>query len=216
MQNIKAYLDSAITTIEKVPCEEIASAIAVLTWARMNDKQVFVMGNGGSAATASHFACDLAKGTLAHDRPRFRVIALTDNMPLFSALANDFGFEHVFSEQLSSLVRGGDVVLAISGSGNSVNVANAVKHAHQAHATTIGLLGFDGGVLKDLVDICILVSNDSYEQVEDLHLMLGHLMCVCIRQAITADAYPLPENLVSESGRLRLTEGVARAERGVS
>lgn len=216
MQNIKAYLDSAITTIEKLPCEEIASAIAVLTWARMNDKQVFVMGNGGSAATASHFACDLAKGTLAHDRPRFRVIALTDNMPLFSALANDFGFEHVFSEQLSSLVRGGDVVLAISGSGNSVNVVNAVKHARQAHATTIGLLGFAGGVLKDLVDICILVSNDSYEQVEDLHLMLGHLMCVCIRQAITADAYPLPENLVSESGRLRLAEGVARAERGVS
>jgi len=216
MQNIKAYLDSAITTIEKLPCEEIASAIAVLTWARMNDKQVFVMGNGGSAATASHFACDLAKGTLAPDRPRFRVIALTDNMPLFSALANDFGFEHVFSEQLSSLVRGGDVVLAISGSGKSVNVVNAVKHARQAHATTIGLLGFDGGVLKDLVDICILVSNDSYEQVEDLHLMLGHLMCVCIRQAITADAYPLPDHLVSDAGRLRLAEGVARAERSVS
>jgi len=212
MQNIKAYLDSAITTIEKLPCEEIASAIAVLTWARMNDKQVFVMGNGGSAATASHFACDLAKGTLAHDRPRFRVIALTDSMPLFSALANDFGFEHVFSEQLASLVREGDVVLAISGSGNSVNVVNAVKHARQAHATTIGLLGFDGGVLKDLVDICILVSNDSYEQVEDLHLMLGHLMCVCIRQAITADAYPLPENLVSESGRLRLNEEVVSAQ----
>ena len=216
MRNIKAYLDSVVSTVEELPCKEIASAIAVLTWARMNDKQVFVMGNGGSAATASHFACDLAKGTLAHDRPRFRVIALTDSMPLFSALANDFGYEHVFSEQLASLVRAGDVVLAISGSGNSLNVVNAVKHAHQAHATTVGLLGFDGGVLKDLVDICILVPNDSYEQVEDLHLMLGHLMCVCIRQAISADAYPLPEYLVSEAGRLRVTEGVARAERSVS
>jgi D-sedoheptulose 7-phosphate isomerase len=212
MQNIRAYLNSAIATIESLPCEEIASAIAVLTWARMNDKQVFVMGNGGSAATASHFACDLAKNTLAPDRPRFRVIALTDSMPLFSALANDFGYEHVFSEQLASLVRPGDVVLAVSGSGNSVNVVNAVKYARQAHATTIGLVGFDGGVLKDLVDICILVANDSYEQVEDLHLMLGHLMCVCIRRAISTEAYPLPEYLVAESGRLRLNEEVVNAQ----
>jgi D-sedoheptulose 7-phosphate isomerase len=211
MNNINGYLESVVDTIGELPREQIANAIAVLTWARMNDKQVFVMGNGGSAATASHFACDLAKNTLAHDRPRFRVIALTDSMPLFSALANDFGYEHVFSEQLASLVRGGDVVMAISGSGNSVNVVNAVKHARQAHATTIGLLGFDGGLLKDLVDICILICNHSYEQVEDLHLMLAHLMCVCIRQAISADAYPLPEHLVSESGRLRITEEVVRA-----
>ncbi len=211
MRDIKGYLDSLTDTIGELPCDEIASAIGVLTWARMNDKQVFVMGNGGSAATASHFACDLAKGTLAPDKPRFRVIGLTDSMPLFSALANDFGYEHVFSEQLASLVREGDVVLAISGSGNSLNVVNAVKHARSVEATTIGLLGFDGGMLKDLVDICILVSNHSYEQVEDLHLMLGHLMCVCIRQAMSVDAYPLPEYLKSESGCLRPVAEVADA-----
>lgn len=216
MQKIKAYLDSIHSTIAELPLEEIGHAIAVLQWARMNDKQVFIMGNGGSAATASHFACDLAKGTLMPGKPRFRVIALTDSMPLFSALANDFGYEHVFSEQLASFVRKGDVVVAISGSGNSLNVVNAVKYARQIQATTIGLLGFDGGLLKDLVDICMLVPNDTYEQIEDLHLMLAHLICTCIRQAIDTEAYPLPSNLVSESWGLRPIGGAAGAEGGVS
>lgn len=212
MEQIEAYLDSIHNTITKLPLEEIAHAIAVLQWARMNDKQVFIMGNGGSAATASHFACDLAKGTLLPDRPRFRVIALTDSMPLFSALANDFGYEHVFTEQLASLVRKGDVVVAISGSGNSMNVVNAVKYARQIQATTIGLLGFDGGLLKDLVDISIRVPNHTYEQVEDLHLMLAHLICSCIRQSIDTEIYPLPSNLVSEVWGLRPIRGAAHAE----
>ena len=216
MEKIKAYLDSIHSTMAKLPLEEIGHAIAVLQWARMNDKQVFIMGNGGSAATASHFACDLAKGTLLPDRPRFRVIALTDSMPLFSALANDFGYEHVFSEQLASLVRKGDVVIAISGSGNSMNVVSAVKLARQMQATTIGLLGFDGGLLKDLVDICVLVLNHTYEQIEDLHLMLAHLICTCIRQAMDAEAYPLPSNLVSEPWGLRPMGGVTHADGSVS
>lgn len=212
MEKIKAYLDSIHSSMANLPLQEIGHAIAVLQWARVNDKQVFIMGNGGSAATASHFACDLAKGTLLPDRPRFRVIALTDSMPLFSALANDFGYEHVFSEQLASLVRKGDVVVAISGSGNSLNVVNAVKYARQIQATTIGLLGFDGGLLQDLVDICVLVPNHTYEQIEDLHLMLAHLICTCIRRAIDIEAYPLPSNLVSEAWGLRPIGGAAHAK----
>ena len=215
MDEIKAYLDSIHSSIEKLPFEEIGHAIAVLQWARMNDKQVFIMGNGGSAATASHFACDLAKGTLIPDRPRFRVLALTDSMPLFSALANDFGYEYVFAEQLANLVRKGDVVVGISGSGDSLNVVHAVKYARQIEATTIGLLGFDGGLLKDLVDISILVPNRTYEQIEDLHLMLAHLICTCIREAIDAQAYPLPSNLVSESWGLRPIGGAAGADGAV-
>lgn len=215
MEKIKAYLGSIHSSMAKLPLEGIGHAIAVLQWARMNDKQVFIMGNGGSAATASHFACDLAKGTLLPDKPRFRVISLTDSMPLFSALANDFGYEHVFTEQLASLVRKGDVVVAISGSGNSMNVVNAVKYARKVQATTIGLLGFDGGLLKDLVDICVLVPNDTYEQIEDLHLMLAHLVCTCIRQAIDTEVYPLPSNLVTESWGLRPIGGAAGADGSV-
>jgi len=215
VEKIKAYLDSMHKSIAKLPLEEIGHAIAVLQWARMNDKQVFIMGNGGSAATASHFACDLAKGTLHPDRPRFRVIALTDCMPLFSALANDFGYEHVFSEQLASLVRKGDVVIAVSGSGNSINVVNAVKLARQTQTTIIGLLGFDGGLLKYLVDICILVPNHTYEQIEDLHLMLAHLICTCIRQTANTEVYPLPSNLVSESWGLRPIGGATHADGSV-
>ena len=162
-------------------------AVAVLYEARLSDRQVFIMGNGGSAATASHFACDLGKGTLLPGRPRFRVIALTDNMPLFSALANDYGYHRVFAEQLASLVRPGDVVIGISGSGNSANVVNALLFAQKVAATTIGMTGFDGGNVKRLVDVCIHVPNDCIEQVEDVHLLLEHLICTELRHSIGAE-----------------------------
>jgi D-sedoheptulose 7-phosphate isomerase len=160
----------------------IEEVISVLQYARMNEKQVFIMGNGGSAATASHFACDLGKGTLTPGVPRFRVIALTDNMPLFSAWANDTGYENVFTEQLENLVNYGDVVIGISGSGNSANVLNAIRLANSRQAITIGFTGFEGGKLKDLVDICVIVPSNRIEQVEDVHLILAHLICTRLRQ----------------------------------
>jgi D-sedoheptulose 7-phosphate isomerase len=182
MSVIQEYLNELIETLNDLPMDDIERAVDVLQYARLNDKQVFILGNGGSAATASHFACDLGKGTVVPDRPRFRVMALTDNMPLFSALANDYGYERVFAEQLANLVRAGDVVIGISGSGNSVNVLNAIQLARDVGAKTIGLTGFDGGKLKDMVDVCVLVPSHCMEKVEDTHLVLEHLITTAVRE----------------------------------
>ena len=201
MDNIRRYVAELKKTLDQLPWERIRDVIGILQYARMNDKQVFIMGNGGSAATASHFACDLAKGTLLTDKPRFRVMALTDNMPLFSAYANDYGYEHVFAQQLASSVRRGDIIIGISGSGSSANVLNAIKLAKSVQATTIGFIGFDGGKLKDLVDVCIHVPSHCMEQVEDVHLMLEHLICTCLRKA--GDKYKVPEMFVLEPWGLR-------------
>ena len=204
MDGIYRYVEEIKETLDHLPWEAIRQTIAVLQEARLHDRQVFIMGNGGSAATASHFACDLGKGTLMPGRPRFRVIALTDNMPLFSALANDFGYDRVFVEQLASLVHPGDVTIGISGSGNSANVLNAIFFARQVGATTIGLTGFDGGRLKDLVDVCVVVPNQCIEQVEDLHLLLEHLISTQLRQAIDRQDSPLSERSQAVELGLRL------------
>lgn len=206
MNGAYKYVQEIKDTLDRLPWEAIEQTIAVLQEARLSDRQVFIMGNGGSAATASHFACDLGKGTLMPGRPRFRVIALTDNMPLFSALANDFGYERVFVEQLASLVQPSDVVIGVSGSGNSPNVLNAMMLARQVGATTIGMTGFDGGQLKSLVDVCIRVPNYCMEQVEDLHLMLEHLISTELRQAISAREVPLSERSRAIEIGLRLAE----------
>jgi D-sedoheptulose 7-phosphate isomerase len=187
LDGIYDYIQQVKHSLDRLPWGAIEETIGILQEARLRDRQVFIMGNGGSAATASHFACDLGKGTLMPGRPRFRVIALTDNMPLFSALANDFGYERVFVEQLASLVQAGDVVIGISGSGQSPNVVNAIAFAGQVGATTIGFAGFDGGRLKQMVDVCVHVTNRCIEQVEDIHLILEHLICTELRQAIDAE-----------------------------
>lgn len=196
MENIERYIAEVQETLNRLSPKVISDVIGVLEYARANDRQVFVMGNGGSAATSSHFACDLGKGTIQSGRPRFRVIALTDNMPLFSAYANDMGYEHVFSEQLTSLlVERGDVVIGISGSGNSKNILKAVKLANSMGAITIGMTGFDGGRLKGVVDLCLHIPNSCMGQVEDAHLILVHLMCTCLREAPEGH-YKAPPELV--------------------
>jgi D-sedoheptulose 7-phosphate isomerase len=182
-QIIKAYLDEMRTTLTKLPLETIEQIVQVLKSARAQKKQVFLFGNGGSAATASHLAVDLTKGTIAPDKPRLRAIALTDNVPLISAWANDTSYEDIFSQQLQNQVEPGDVVIGISGSGRSPNVLKALKLAKSVGATTIGLTGFDGGKMKDLVDLCVMVPGNSIEQVEDVHLMLGHVISSCLRAA---------------------------------
>jgi D-sedoheptulose 7-phosphate isomerase len=216
MDDIKSYVVELKATLDRLPWDKIEEAIGVLHHARMNDKQVLILGNGGSAATASHFACDLGKGTILPDRPRFRAIALTDNMPIFSAYANDYGYEHVFAEQLAGLVRSGDVVIGISGSGNSANVLNAIGLARSMQAVTIAFTGFDGGKLKDLVDVCIHVPSHCMEQVEDIHLMLEHLICTCLRKEPALDRYEVPDLIVSEVWRVRALEGAADADSGIS
>ena len=180
-QIIKNYINEISTTLAKLPVESIEQIVQVLEAARIQKKRVFLFGNGGSAATASHFACDLAKGAIADGKPRLRAISLTDNIPLLSAWANDASYEDIFTQQLEGQVEPGDVVIGISGSGRSANVIDALRLARSAVAVTIGLTGFDGSELKDMVDLCITVPNNSMEQVEDIHLILEHIITTCLR-----------------------------------
>jgi D-sedoheptulose 7-phosphate isomerase len=182
MNPILEYIKDLQKTLEKLPNQPIHEVIELLHNARLAGRQVFIMGNGGSASTASHFACDLGKNTRSEDLPHFRVLALTDNMSLFSAYANDEGYENVFAQQLASFVQPRDVVIAISTSGNSTNVIRAIELANRVGAETVGFTGFDGGLLKPLVDWHINVESESVEQIEDLHLMLEHLICTVLRR----------------------------------
>jgi D-sedoheptulose 7-phosphate isomerase len=187
MERIQDYISTLQQTIDQLPRQSILAVIHVLTQARLNGNQIFIMGNGGSAATSSHFVCDLAKNTRRDGLPHFRVIGLADNMASFSAYANDEGYENVFSQQLMSLLRPGDVVIGISASGNSKNVIHAVEMAQKLNATTIGFTGFDGGVLGQLVNINIHVRSNIIEHVEDIHLMLEHMIVKAIRDDVQPD-----------------------------
>jgi len=150
-------------------------------------RRIYIFGNGGSAALASHFACDLGKGTSFDGRSqkRFRVMSLTDNLPLLTAWANDTSYELVFAEQLQNFVEPGDVVFAISGSGNSPNVLHGLKVAREAGAFNIGLGGFHGGKMKPLCDLYIVIPSDNMQIIEDFHVSVTHalftLLCSRIR-----------------------------------
>jgi len=181
MEQIQNYISTLQQSMVQLPQPLISEVIHVLQRARMQGSQVFIMGNGGSASTASHFVCDLAKNTRYDGLPHFRVIGLADNMEIFSAYANDEGYENVFSQQLINLVNPGDVVIAISASGNSKNVVNAIEEAQKHGVTTIGFTGFDGGRLGQLVNIHIHVDSKIIEHVEDIHLMLEHMIVLTIK-----------------------------------
>lgn len=181
MEYLQKYITTLQQTMDGLPQALISDVIVVLQRARMQGNQVFIMGNGGSASTASHFVCDLAKNTRSNGLPHFRAIGLTDNMEIFSAYANDEGYESVFSQQLLNLIRTGDVVIAISASGNSMNVVRAIEEAQRFGATTIGFTGFDGGRLGRLVDFHIHVDSTIIEHVEDIHLMLEHMIVRTIK-----------------------------------
>lgn len=181
MDAINGYLTGLQGLLDELPQSAIQEVIDVLAQARLEHRQVFILGNGGSASTASHFVCDLAKNTRCEGLPHFRAIGLTDNMEIFSAYANDEGYENVFSQQLINLIRPDDIVIAISASGNSKNVVNAVEEAKKYGVTTIGFTGFSGGRLGQIVDIQIHVASDIIEHVEDIHLMLEHMIVRTIK-----------------------------------
>jgi len=141
----------------------------------------YLLGNCGSASTASHFACDLGKGMAPRTGRRFRVIALTDNVPLLTAWANDTEYANVFVEQLRKLVNPGDVVLGLTGSGNSENVLRALAVSRERGARTVALVGFDGGKVKAIAEVCLVVPTGRIEQAEDAHLILQHIPCTYLR-----------------------------------
>lgn len=179
---LTGYLSELIETMQSLPLAAIGELIDLLHEARLQGRQVFLFGNGGSAATASHFACDLAKNTIAAGLPNFKALSLTDNVALLTAWANDTAYDNLFCGQLECLLRPGDIVIGISGSGNSANVLNAMEMARRLGARTIGLIGFVGGHLKDLVDLAIVVPSQRMEQIEDLHLVLEHLIVTALRE----------------------------------
>ena len=186
MDAINGYLTGLQGLLDELPQSAIQEVIDLLAQARLEHRQVFILGNGGSASTASHFVCDLAKNTRMQGFPNYRVIGLSDNMPVFSALANDEGYENVFAGQLASLARAGDVVIAISASGKSPNVIKAVELARRMGARTVGMTGFDGGLLAGMVDHNIHVPSTCIEFVEDVHLVLEHLITKALRQQALA------------------------------
>ena len=167
---------------------------AALLQAYESGRTVFTFGNGGSASLASHFASDLGKGTAYCNKgKRFRVLALTDNLPTLTAWANDSSYEDIFSEQLRNFVRPQDVAFAVSGSGNSKNVLNALQVAREAGATTLGISGLQGGAMKSLCDICVVVPSNNLQIIEDLHLAMAHSIFRIVysrlsRRAMTASS----------------------------
>ncbi|MDG7007255.1 MAG: SIS domain-containing protein [Nitrososphaerota archaeon] len=195
MNRTDAYLSESQVILKKIDTASIDKAIRILFEAWKNDNQVFTLGNGGSASTSTHFACDLNKWVSDRADRKFRAFALVDNIPLVSALTNDNGWSDIYYEQLRNFFRRGDVVVAISvhgGSGSdkagpwSQNLLKAVKYAKDNGGKVIGLAGFDGGVLKTAADACIVVPADSTPHVEGLHLVLTHLMAEQLREMISA------------------------------
>jgi D-sedoheptulose 7-phosphate isomerase len=180
-EQIEMYWRDFAMIANAIPYAAITRVAETLLDCQRDDRTIFVLGNGGSAATASHFACDLAKGTQTAGQRPFRVIPLTDNVPLLTAWGNDSSYERVFAEQLATLVRDRDVVVLISASGNSPNVLHAAEVARERNATTIAWTGEGGGRLAPMSDIVVRVPLASIEQVEDAHLVMAHSLCVALR-----------------------------------
>ncbi|MBI3955596.1 SIS domain-containing protein [Candidatus Gottesmanbacteria bacterium] len=175
------YISDLVKCLNELDLKKLEKIVDVLLDTYRNGRKVFVMGNGGSASLASHFACDLSKGTLQRiydeSEKRFKVYALTDNVAILTAYANDCSFEDVFVQQLRNLVDKKDVVIVISGSGNSRNLINAIKYAQKCKAKTIGFLGFgQGGRLGKMVDLPIIVRSRSYGICEDIQLIISHII----------------------------------------
>jgi D-sedoheptulose 7-phosphate isomerase len=175
----RAQLDQTLCAMDLKPVQEV---IAWLKETRDSGRTIFTCGNGGSASTASHFVCDLAKGASWQRTKRYRAIALTDASPTISAYSNDVGYDSIFAEQLKNMAAAGDLVIAISGSGNSPNVLEAVKYARAAGCRTVGMTGRDGGKLAGLVDKKIHVPVQHMGIIEDMHLILCHMMGYCLME----------------------------------
>ncbi|MDR3050255.1 MAG: SIS domain-containing protein [Oscillospiraceae bacterium] len=175
---LDAYRQELIASIQAVDPADFAACVNLLLQAHREDKQVFIVGNGGSAASANHFVCDFGKNAVQDPRRRFRIISLSDNVEKITAFGNDIAFEEVFRQQLINLMNPGDLLLAVSASGNSPNLVRACEYAREKCGRIIALAGFDGGKIAKLADATIVARMQSYERIEDMHLILLH-MFVC-------------------------------------
>ncbi len=176
---IKSYIEQLKEDLDKTPVEDIEKLIVLIRDCYENNKQIFIMGNGGSASIASHMACDLSKTVLKrfyNNEKRLKVISLTDNVALMTAISNDLAYEEVFSQQLRGLLNSGDLVIIISGSGNSRNIIRAAQYAKEKGAIVFGILGFDGGEMLHMADEFVHFKMNHYGRIEDCHLMLNHIV----------------------------------------
>jgi D-sedoheptulose 7-phosphate isomerase len=190
---IRNYLSDMKNVIDDISAEDIDKAVGILFEAWKRGSTVYTCGNGGSASTATHFVCDLAKTTIVGGKPRFRAFCLNDNIPLVSALVNDNGFDNIYYEQLLGTFRKGDVLICISVHGGvgadkaglwSQNLIKAMQYAKDTGGKTIGLAGFDGGLMKKIANACIVTPVNSTPHAESLHLAMEHLICQCLKQRI--------------------------------
>ena len=175
---IKAYQGELVKLINEIDAEAFEQFMRILLEAYHNDRQVFVAGNGGSAATANHFVCDFGKNAVAGNKRRFRILSLSDSIEKMTALGNDIAFEEIFRQQLINLMRPEDVLILISASGSSPDLVRACVHAKEMNAKIVALAGFDGGKIKSFADTALVARSDSYERIEDIHLIIAH-MAVC-------------------------------------
>lgn len=183
-ENVEAYFATLKQTLDRLDREQVRSFLELLLRAREEGKTIFIMGNGGSAATASHFVCDFNKGLSQPGRKRFKVICLNDNIPSMMAYANDQSYEDIFVEQLKNFFQPGDVVVGISGSGNSMNVVKAIAWANEHGARTACLVGYDGGRLKQITMQCIHANVNDMQITEDVHMILNHMGMKIVKECL--------------------------------
>jgi phosphoheptose isomerase len=177
------YLTSLGGVMEKLDRDAFGKAIEILREAYANDRQVFIVGNGGSAAAANHFVCDFGKNATPLDGARrFRIISLSDNVEKITAFANDVSFDEIFSQQLKNLMNERDVLITVSASGNSPNIVKACEYARTRNAPIIALTGFSGGKSRDCADAPLHVDAESYEQAEDAHLIILHMIVCFVKE----------------------------------
>lgn len=227
---IQEYIDEVKRGLDTLNIEKIEEAIGMILKAYERGSRVFIFGNGGGASTATHMACDLGKGTLSrfynNKEKRLRVMSLTDNMALLTAYANDLSFDHAFVQQLRNLVEKKDLVIVLSGSGNSKNLVKAIKYANECGAETLGILGFKtGGKLAELVDCSIIVQSDHYGPVEDIHLVLNHLLASCFAKikreqdkkgVVKNKAVPYPNHFIAKASVLKQPKKTTKITRSKS
>ena len=182
---IENYVQTLRQTLESLDKNEINKFVHILKDGYEREKNIYIFGNGGSALNACHFACDINKCVPGSDDRRFKIITLSDNIASVTACANDFGYENVFLNQLKNFLREGDIVIGISGSGNSTNVLKAIEYANSIKdVTTVGLTGYDGGKLRDIVNHSINTNINDMQISEDIHLILSHILMKIIPYAV--------------------------------
>lgn len=184
MTLVQEYVEGLKKCLDELSGDDIEEIADIIFNAYKRCKRIFIMGNGGSAATAIHFARDLQIGTAVEGKPRLRVSCLTDNVAFITAIANDMDYSSIFEEQLVGQLEEGDVVIGISASGNSPNVLKGVDYARKNGGVTIGLIGFGGGKLKELALKSVILTSKDYGQVEDIHTILAHVISCLVKDKI--------------------------------